>query len=290
MKKVVKVIIIPLISLIALITIGYNVTFGWENPYKFEKQEKRFQDSALRHFKITLDNNFTTLERKASNLEAANQNLQEKVSAISSEKDKLSRAYAQLQAKQSALENEHNSLKRKTASLEVAYKRLEVAYNKLLKEKTQIVKRPVGSASAVTTQKTQTSTRSTTQKTAEKKPSVAEMNKGSVSPEPQAPLQKPTVSPAQVTMVSEEQRRETVRQPERTVSELDITKINERGIEYGKRGMYDEAIKEFQKVAALEPNTPNVYYNLGLAYRKKGMKAEAEKAFAEYERLKGHLN
>ena len=50
--------------------------------------------------------------------------------------------------------------------------------------------------------------------------------------------------------------------------------------------MYSESIREFQKVAAIEPNMPNVHYNLGLAYKKKGMITEAEKEFAEYERLK----
>ncbi|MEK6730376.1 MAG: tetratricopeptide repeat protein, partial [Planctomycetota bacterium] len=65
----------------------------------------------------------------------------------------------------------------------------------------------------------------------------------------------------------------------------DVKKINERGIEYGKQGKYDEAIKEFHKVVAIEPDIANVHYNLGLAYKKKGMNDEADKEFAEYERL-----
>ena len=69
-----------------------------------------------------------------------------------------------------------------------------------------------------------------------------------------------------------------------------MKKINERGIEYGKKGMYDQAIKEFQKVAAIEPNVANAHYNLGLAYKKKGMLTESDKEFAEYERLKSQNN
>ena len=53
--------------------------------------------------------------------------------------------------------------------------------------------------------------------------------------------------------------------------------------------MYDEAIKEFRKVAAIEPNMANVHYNLGLAYKKKGMLSEADNEFAEYERLKSKV-
>jgi hypothetical protein len=34
----------------------------------------------------------------------------------------------------------------------------------------------------------------------------------------------------------------------------------------------------------------NVHYNLGLAYKKKGMLSDANREFAEYERLKGQNN
>jgi tetratricopeptide (TPR) repeat protein len=283
MQKTLKVIIIvPLISLIALIVIGYKTTFGWENSYKSEKQERRFQDSSLTQFKITLDNTFTDLEQKTDNLEAMNQNLQGRVSALSSEKDKLASAYAQLQAKQSALENEHNRLKRKTASLEVSYKRLEVAYNKLLTEKARLTKKTSDLKAA---QRTRTGTGSTTQTVTAKRVPEIETKKSTVPPAIQPSSQKPQTSEAPIVTVSEEQRKEPTKQTDGTISELDITKINEKGIDYGKKGMYDKAIREFQKVAAIEPNMPNIHYNLGLAYKKQGMNVEADRAFAEYERL-----
>lgn len=283
MQKTLKVItIVPLISLIALIVIGYKTTLGWENSYKHEKQERRFQDSSLTQFKTTLDSTFTDLEQKTDNLEAMNQNLQGRVSALSSEKDKLAGAYAQLQARQSTLENEHNKLKTKTASLEVAYKKLQVAYNKLLTEKTQVAKKTTDLRTA---QKTQTSTRSTTQKVADKKVPEVPTKKSTVPPAIQPSSQKSQTPVAPIVTASEEQRKEPTKQTDGTISELDITKINEKGIDYGKKGMYDKAIREFEKVAAIEPNMANIHYNLGLAYKKQGMNVEADKAFAEYERL-----
>ena len=113
--------------------------------------------------------------------------------------------------------------------------------------------------------------KSTAQKTAAKKISVAP-DKGKTSS---------TVASA--GKISEERQN-------KGAGELDIKKINEKGVEYGKKGMYDAAIKEFQKVAALEPEMPNIHYNLGLAYKKKGMIAEADNEFAEYERLKRQNN
>jgi tetratricopeptide (TPR) repeat protein len=47
------------------------------------------------------------------------------------------------------------------------------------------------------------------------------------------------------------------------------------GTVYDGRGMYDEAIAEFKKALAIDPNYPRALFNLGVTYAKKGMFDEA---------------
>lgn len=280
MKKVFKIaLIIPLASLV--IASEFKMTFGVENQYKYEKQEARFQKSSFHQLQTTLEETFDGLDQKVDNLDTMNQNLEGRINMLASEKDKMNKAYAQMRAKQSALEKEHAKLKKKTTSLEVAYSKLS--------HKTNVAKKTSKASTIKTAQKNKASTKtkpkSTNQKIANKKKSVdkkVSLNNTQKKVEDTSPVQSnPPGTP--IANIPEEKKVETV-------SELDIKKINEKGIEYGKKGMYDKAIKEFQKVATIEPGMANIHYNLGLAYKKKGMISESEKAFAEYERLKEQTN
>ncbi len=251
-----------------------RLTLGEENPYKYEKQEKRFQVSAMHQFNTGLNRTINDLEQKADNLEAMNQNLEGRINMLASEKDKLNKAYAQMKAKQSAMEKEHAKLKKKTTSLETAYKKMS-SKNKVATTPKKSTSRAKNTSVAKSSQKSKTSAKSgTSQKSSNNRISSA----GTVEDASSSQLYPPPAG-----SVSEGQKGESV-------SGVDIKKINEKGIEYGKKGMYDEAIKEFQKVAAIEPNMANAHYNLGLAYKKKGMLSEAEREFAEYERLRKQEN
>jgi len=262
-----------LIPLVSLTPVAYLKTaFGVENLYKYAKQGERFQTSQLHQFKTGLGQTITGLEQKADNLEAKSQNLEGKINVLASEKDKLSNAYGQMKAKQSVLEKDHARLMNRMASLEVSYKKLSSKSKVAATPKKTKAAAKKTSVAQKTPKKAGTKPKSTAQKTAAKKTSDIQNaeDSGSVKSSPSV------VSAGRIT---EERQNEVA-------GGLDIKKINEKGIEYGKKGMYDEAIREFQKVAAIEPNMPNVHYNLGLAYKKKGMITEAEKEFAEYERLK----
>lgn len=231
-----------------------------ENQYKCEKQEKRFQNSDFSRFHSNLERSFSGLEEKADNLEAMNQNLEGRINMLAAEKDKLNKAYVQMKAKQSALEKEHAKLKKRTSSLEVAYKKTS-GKNKV----------------ATTSKKAKTPAKKTTAKSSQKSKSTSKTASNNISSAGTGDMSTAQTQPP--GMQSDEDK-----------SAIDIKKINEKGVEYGKKGMYDEAIREFQKVAAMEPNMANIHYNLGLAYKKKGMLAEAEKEFTEYERLKNQSN
>ncbi|HHT9129605.1 MAG TPA: tetratricopeptide repeat protein, partial [Candidatus Brocadiaceae bacterium] len=261
--------VIPFISL--ALAVDSKKIFGVENSYKYAKQLERFQRSAFHQFKGGLQQTFDELEQKSDNLESMNQNLEGRVNVLSSEKDKLNKALAQVKTKQSTLEKEHTKLKKKSTSLEVAYKKLSgkskvvstsKKTKKLAAKKTSVAKN---------TKKKSTAPERTAKKLVDNKVSSTEKQ------EENALSSYPTT--ADTGKIPEEQKKETA-------EGLNVKKINERGIEYGKKGMYDQAIKEFQKVAAIEPNVANAHYNLGLAYKKKGMLTEANKEFAEYERLK----
>lgn len=265
---------VPLILPLATV-VNLNTVFGTENLYKSKIQEERFRKSSFKQFGADLNQNFNALEQRSDDLEAMNQNLEGRVNVLATEKDKLKQSYAQVKAKQSALEKEHMSLKKKAASLEVAYKKLSSKVNVASQpQKTKSAAKKTAPAKTAQ-KKTSTSSKSTAKNTTSKKASTAK----------KAETQPP--SPSSPLITSENTDREQKRE---TGSGLDMKKINEKGVEYGKKGMYDEAIREFQKVVAIEPEAANAHYNLGLAYKKKGMLTEANREFAEYERLSKQTN
>ncbi|MCF6158911.1 MAG: tetratricopeptide repeat protein [wastewater metagenome] len=294
-QKAVKVILaVPLIVSV----IGYKISFAAESHYKQEKHEQRIQNSTFHQFKTTLEHNFNTLKQKTDNLEATdqnleamNQNLEGRINVLSSEKEKLQRAYAQLKAKQADMEKEYDRLKRRTVSLEVAYKKLLSEVRVVQKSNTpKTAERKISDAKA--TQKNTTTAAKPKNTIHEKKGQtdrkVAKVETKRIE-DTSDTAQSHSLLPTRIEPVTIPPEGQTRKKSEE-VGELDIKKINEKGIEYGKKGMYDKAIKEFQKVAAIEPNMPNIHYNLGLAYKKQGMKEDAERAFAEYERLKNLTN
>src|SRR3972149_1010601 len=272
MEKLTKYVAL-VVPLILLSSVAYIKTVhGVENPYKYAKQEERFQRSELHQFQTGLSRTINGLEQKSDNLEAMNQNLEGRINMLASEKDKLNKAYAQMKAKQSTMEKEHVKLKEKATSLEVAYKKLSGKSKVAATPKKTKAVAKKKSVAQKTPKKASAKPKSAAQKTAAKKTPGIQNAEDSHSVQSSPPV----VSAGRIT---EERQNEVA-------GGLDMKKINEKGIEYGKKGMYDEAIREFQKVAAIEPNMPNVHYNLGIAYKKKGMITEAEKEFVEYERLK----
>ncbi len=52
-------------------------------------------------------------------------------------------------------------------------------------------------------------------------------------------------------------------------------------VTYLKKGMVDQAVKEYEKIAAAHPNAAKIHYNLGMLYSQKG---DVDKAAAEYEK------
>jgi len=267
---------LPVLLALFLLMVNSKIALGVENPYKYAKHEARFQKSGFSRFQTGLSQSISGLEQKSDNLEAMNQNLEGRINMLASEKDKLNKAYAQMKVKQSTLEKEHAKLKKKATSLEVAYKKLSSKVNVAKASKKPKAVAQKKAATKTAQKKTSTKPKSMAKTVSGKKVSSIEKTEGTSTLQSYPPI-------VPEGKISEEQKRETV-------SGLDIKKINEKGIEYGKKGMYDQAIKEFQKVAAIEPNMANVHYNLGLAYKKKGMLSDANREFAEYERLKGQNN
>ena len=53
------------------------------------------------------------------------------------------------------------------------------------------------------------------------------------------------------------------------------------GIAYSEKGMLDQAISEHKKAIAIDPNNSTTHYNLGLTYSDKGM---IDKAIDEYKK------
>jgi len=54
-----------------------------------------------------------------------------------------------------------------------------------------------------------------------------------------------------------------------TLSKPDVYKLNQKASEYMALGDYDSAIARLTSINDLDPNHPEVYYNLGIAYLKK---------------------
>lgn len=241
-------------ALLVLFITG-KTTFGVDNPYKYAKHKEMSQNSTMHQIQTSIVETFDMMEQRLTDFEATNQNLEGRINMLASEKERLNKAYTQMKVRLYTLEKDYENLKKRAASLEIAYKKLSTEVRVAAAKK----RTPVAQRASVA------------QKSTAKKISVAP-DKGETSS---------TVASAE--KISEERQ-------SRGDGELDIKKINEKGVEYGKKGMYDAAIKEFQKIAALEPEIPNIHYNLGLAYKKKGMIAEANNEFAEYERLKRQNN
>lgn len=65
-----------------------------------------------------------------------------------------------------------------------------------------------------------------------------------------------------------------------TLSKPDIYKLNQKASEYMSLGDYDSAIARLESINDLDPNHPEVYYNLGVAYIKK----------EDYQKAVGALN
>ena len=53
---------------------------------------------------------------------------------------------------------------------------------------------------------------------------------------------------------------------------------NNLGQVYSNKGMYDNAVVQFEKALAIDPNYAKAYNNLGLVYYAKGMFDEANAA------------
>lgn len=266
--------------LVFLITaIHDKIALSEENSYRYAKQSERFNSSEFTQFRSGLSQTIGRLEQKSDNLEAMSQNLEGRVNMLASEKDTLNKAYLQMKVRQSMLEKDHTKLKKKTTSLEVAYKKLSSKVNvaKTSKKPKPVARKKSGVKTAQ--KKTIPKPKSTAKKTS----ATGTKNIRSEKIESTSHVQ---VYPP----VASGERKKSEEQQGEKGSGIDIKKINEKGIDYGKKGMYDEAIKEFQKVAAIEPDMANVHYNLGLAYKKKGMHSDADREFSEYERLKGQNN
>lgn len=51
---------------------------------------------------------------------------------------------------------------------------------------------------------------------------------------------------------------------------LDTGSYLNRGVAYGKKGQYDQAIVDFNKAIELNPRDAAAYYNRGISYEKRG--------------------
>jgi len=250
-----------ILFVVVTLPLACGMVHSKESSYKHTEQTKGFKQGDLRQ---ALDK----LKEKSDNLEA-------RVNKLASAKDKQIRAHAQMKMKVSNLEKEHTKLKEKVASLEIANKK---SFNRVSMAKAPQKTKPIVQKkpdTKVTQKKMVTMNKSATKAT---------ITKSSLNKDTETTPALPSYSPKVTEGEKPEEERDV------KIDGLDLKKINEKGIEYGRKGMYDAAIKEFQKVAAAEPNLANAHYNLGLAYKKKGMQPDADREFAEYERLKGRNN
>lgn len=61
---------------------------------------------------------------------------------------------------------------------------------------------------------------------------------------------------------------------------------NEVGDLYLRKGMYDEAMREYKKAIEVDPNCAIAHFNLSIIYDKKDMQEEADREFATYKKLR----
>lgn len=257
-----------ILFVVVTLPLACGMVHSKESSYKHTEQTKGFKQGDLPQSQVDLRQALDKLKEKSDNLEA-------RVNKLASAKDKQIRAHAQMRMKVSNLEKEHAKLKEKVASLEIANKK---SYNRVSMAKAPQKTKPIvpkKPGTKVTQKKMVTMNKSATKATT---------TKSSLSKDTETTPALPSYSPKVTEGEKPEEERDV------KIDGLDLKKINEKGIEYGRKGMYDAAIKEFQKVAAAEPNLANAHYNLGLAYKKKGMQPDADREFAEYERLKGRNN
>jgi tetratricopeptide (TPR) repeat protein len=80
--------------------------------------------------------------------------------------------------------------------------------------------------------------------------------------------------------------------PINEVEEIEIPKVMEtsrdyfnRGMVYYGQGQYEEALGDFLQAVALDQNSYDGHYGLGLVYKATGRSSEAHKAFEEVLRL-----
>ena len=59
------------------------------------------------------------------------------------------------------------------------------------------------------------------------------------------------------------------------------------GMIYNKKDLLDDALTELKTALTIKPDLINIYQEMYLVYKKKGMEDEANKVLASYEKLKG---
>lgn len=301
------------IVMLGLALSANKTVLGVDNAYKYQKHEARFQQSSFNKFKTQLNTTVDSLEQKTRDLDAKNRRLEGRVDTLNEEGNALRKTCSQMKSKQTALEQDQARLKKKTNSLEASYKKQANKNKGTTAAKKQKPVAEKGAASKLqkakkgarngsrgqktTTKKTSSAKTSQSYTSTQKTPEIAHIEREPVESHAaerrvitstksvesaSAPQKLPNIAPIEREPV---EKHAAGRRAVNMAGDSDVKKINERGIEYGKQGKYDEAINEFHKVVAIEPDIANVHYNLALAYKKKGMNAEADKEFAEYERL-----
>ncbi|NVO14654.1 MAG: tetratricopeptide repeat protein [Rhodoplanes sp.] len=61
--------------------------------------------------------------------------------------------------------------------------------------------------------------------------------------------------------------------------------LNSRGVAYGDKGRYDQAIRDLDMAVQLDPGNPTIFVNRGLAHRRNGDFDQAERSYVEAIRL-----
>ncbi len=105
---------------------------------------------------------------------------------------------------------------------------------------------------------------------------------------PQPPSQPPSPPPTPPKQI-EYERPVTSRTKTSTPSQASpktAEVYNEIGDLYLRKGMYDEALAEYQNAISVDPDCAISHFNLSIVYEKKGMQAEADEEYAAYKRLK----